>query len=99
LTVGWQSSTDDRAVSGYEVSVDGTVAGRTSATSYRAASLACGRTYSVSVKAYDAAGNLSGAAALQAATSQCATAPSDTAAPTVPDDQRMTDIKQTAMTM
>ena len=100
LTVGWQSSTDDRAVSGYEVSVDGTVAGRTSATSYRAASLACGRTYSVSVKAYDAAGNLSGAAALQAATSQCATAPSDTSAPTAARrPAAMTDIKQTAMTM
>ena len=89
ITLTWGSSTDNVGVTGYEVSKGGVVAGNTSATSYLLSGLSCGTSYSLSVKAYDAAGNKSQAASITVPTSACA-APADTTAPTTPGNFHVT---------
>lgn len=55
----WRPSADNRAVARYEIWLDGTRVGATTATSYVYRKLACGRTYTVGLVAADAAGNRS----------------------------------------
>jgi chitodextrinase len=58
----WSASTDNKAVAGYEVYRDGNLVGATTGadvTSFTAAGLAPGATYTFTVKAKDAEGNLS----------------------------------------
>ena len=57
VTVTWTESVDNIAVSGYRIYLDGTEIDTTSNTSYTISGLVSGTTYSVSVSAYDAAGN------------------------------------------
>ncbi|HZG75200.1 MAG TPA: fibronectin type III domain-containing protein, partial [Paenibacillus sp.] len=66
----WTASTDNVGVTGYEIYKDGTfLASTTGATAYTATGLSAGTTYNFTVKAKDAAGNLSPAsAALQVTT-------------------------------
>ena len=71
IRLSWRASTDKIGVAGYRVFRDGVRIGTTSATSYTASRLSCGRSYSFSVAAYDAAGNTSPKARLRAATSAC----------------------------
>ncbi|HET7901328.1 MAG TPA: fibrinogen-like YCDxxxxGGGW domain-containing protein [Candidatus Nanopelagicales bacterium] len=63
LTVGWNASTDNVGVAGYRVLRDGTqVSGNiTAGTSFNDSGLTAGTTYSYTVVAYDAAGNVSAA--------------------------------------
>ena len=70
------ASTDDVAVTGYAVSVDGADAGTTTATSLALTGLACGSDHDVEVRAYDAAGNTSDPAAATLSTSTSTTPPS-----------------------
>ncbi|GIO15137.1 hypothetical protein J19TS2_46920 [Cohnella xylanilytica] len=67
-TVSWTASTDNVAVTGYEVYRNGTKVGTTASTSYTDTGLAASTTYSYTVKAFDAAGNLSAASAAAAVT-------------------------------
>ncbi|MGB3465025.1 MAG: fibronectin type III domain-containing protein, partial [Cyclobacteriaceae bacterium] len=60
-TVSWSASSDNIGVTGYDVSVNGSLAGSTASTSYNLSGLSAGTTYSVSVVAKDAAGNSSAA--------------------------------------
>ena len=71
ISLTWSPSTDDRGVTGYVVSRGGTAVGSTSSTSYADGGLACGTGYAYSVRARDAAGNLSAAGTLTATTSRC----------------------------
>ena len=58
-------------VSGYRVSQDGVVIGRTAETSLSVGGLTCGGSYAFTVVAYDAARNVSPAASLTATTAAC----------------------------
>jgi hypothetical protein len=87
FTLGWNPSTDDTGVAGYEVYVAGakiaTVAPGSALPSlgglgYAVSGLSCGSTYQVGVAAFDANGNTSTQAVIQAATTDC---PSSVAAP------------------
>jgi len=55
----WAASTDDFGVAGYRVFRDGTQIGDVAGTNFADTSVAAGTTYSYTVRAYDAAGNLS----------------------------------------
>ena len=59
FTVAWAASTDNVAVTGYEVSIDGKVYKTVTTTSITVDNLVGNTTYSVSVVALDAAGNKS----------------------------------------
>ena len=58
--ITWSASTDNVAVTGYDVYVNGTLDGSTASTSYSLSGLSPETSYSVGVKAKDAAGNESG---------------------------------------
>lgn len=60
-TLAWAASTDNVGVTGYEVLRNGAVVGSTSARTYSATGLAASTAYTFTVRAYDAAGNRSGA--------------------------------------
>ncbi len=70
VTLGWGASTDNIGVTGYRVSRNGTVLATTSGStfSYIDNGLTASTTYSYSVVALDAVGNVSSAATLSAAT-------------------------------
>jgi chitodextrinase len=71
----WQASSDNRAVTGYEIRRDGTVVATTGATtSWSDTSVAASHSYEYVVRALDAAGNVSD--------------PSNTVNATVPDTQK-----------
>src|SRR5438034_11736670 len=57
--LAWSGSRDNVGVSGYRVSVNGTYNGTTKSTSYTVGTRTCGRSYTFSVVAYDAAVNRS----------------------------------------
>ena len=71
LDLTWLPSTDNVRVSGYRVSRDGTPIARTAETSISVGGLACGASLTVTVVAYDAAGNTSLPAAISATTAAC----------------------------
>jgi len=60
-TLSWTASTDNVGVTGYDVYRGTTLAGSTATTSYSATGLAVNTAYSFTVKAKDAAGNVSAA--------------------------------------
>ena len=87
VTLAWSASSDDGGVTGYEVRrADARGVSRVTGTTHVLTDLACGRTYDVSVVAYDAVGNRSQAALLSAPTAPCR----DAAAPSSPSSLRMT---------
>ena len=75
VSLSWQPSSDDTAVAGYNVYIDGVKAGAatpmTSGTSYVATRLACGTSHTFAVEAADTSGNISERTATTAATSSC----------------------------
>ena len=60
-TISWNASSDNVGVDHYNLSVNGSSVGTTSNTSYSLTGLSAATSYSVSVTAEDAAGNVSGA--------------------------------------
>jgi chitodextrinase len=85
ISLGWTASTDNVAVVGYDEFVNGTEVGSTAGTGYTFANLACGRSYTLSVDAYDAAGNTSGRASVTASTASCSgVPPPDVTPPSTP---------------
>jgi glucosylceramidase len=60
-TLNWTASTDNVGVAGYDVYRNGTQVATTTATSYTDTGLSPSTSYSYTVKAYDAAGNVSAA--------------------------------------
>ena len=61
VDLSWNASSDNVAVTGYDVYKDGAYLASTSATSYNVSGLAAATTYAFYVKAKDAAGNVSAA--------------------------------------
>ena len=79
ISLSWTGSLDNVGVAGYTVYASGNKAGTTGLTLYSLTNLACGHSYTVSVDAYDAAGNHSPQASVVASTTPC-----DTYAPSTP---------------
>ncbi|CAM1347556.1 endonuclease [Tenacibaculum crassostreae] len=59
VDLNWTASTDNTAVAGYNIFNGSTQVGNTTATNYTISSLTAGTSYTFTVKAYDAAGNVS----------------------------------------
>jgi len=80
INLSWTASTDNVGVAGYRVFRNGLLAATTTATSYTDTNLAAATTYSYTVAAFDAAGNVSAQSVAATAT----TSPVDTVPPTAP---------------
>ncbi|WP_417067556.1 carbohydrate binding domain-containing protein [Niveibacterium terrae] len=80
VALSWTASTDNIAVTGYEIYRNGTLVGTSTTNSYSDSGLSASTAYTYQVLAYDAAGNKSAKSASLTAT----TLPPDTIAPTVP---------------
>ena len=61
VNLSWSPSTDNVGVAGYQVARSGSVIGTTTATTYTDTGAAPGTSYTYAVRAFDAAGNYSGA--------------------------------------
>ena len=85
FTATWNASTDNVAVTGYDVFKDGVFAQNTTNTNFSFTALNPNTTYSITVKARDAAGNISAASLpLSVKTLTANTGGGDTQAPTPP---------------
>jgi len=73
ITLTWQPSHDDVGVTGYRVTLQGSVLGTTAGTAFTITGLACGTTFSASVDAFDGAGNNSSPTTLPVTTMSCGT--------------------------
>ena len=98
ITVGWNASTDNVAVTGYGLYRNATSTGSTNSTNASFSSLSCGTAYTLAVDAYDAAGNHSGKATITASTGPCPP-PADTQAPTVPGGLHATTTTTNSITI
>ena len=67
-TVSWSASSDNVGVTGYDVYVNGSLNGTTTSTSHTITGLTASTTYTVAVKAKDAAGNESTASSISVTT-------------------------------
>jgi chitodextrinase len=97
MTLTWNPSTDNVGVVGYRVYSGSISRGTTSSTSFTVTGLSCGTSYRFGVEAFDADGNRSAKAGLDASTAACPAA--DTTAPTVPTGLRVSGATQTALTL
>ncbi len=68
INLSWTASTDNVGVTGYDVFRNGTQVGTTTTTSYQDTGLTADTTYSYTVAAYDAAGNVSAQSTAASAT-------------------------------
>src|SRR3954471_13526784 len=84
LSLAWSASTDNIAVAGYTVYLNGSKLGTTKKTTFSFVGLTCATSYKLAVAAFDAAGNLSASASVVSATSPCASSAVDTSAPSIP---------------
>src|SRR3954447_13611703 len=75
VSISWGASSDNVAVTGYRLYLDGVAGSTTTGTSYTFGPLACGTTHTLSVSAYDAAGNKSSQSAVTGKTSACSPPP------------------------
>ncbi len=75
VAVAWNASTDAVGVTGYEVALNGSVAGTGTALSRTFTGLSCGTSHGVRVVALDAAGNRSAAVNLTVSTTDCTPPP------------------------
>lgn len=80
--LSWTASTDNVGVTGYDIYQGATLLGTTAGTSYAVSGLTASTTYSFTVRAKDAAGNISAASSALSVTTLAPVA--DTTAPTVP---------------
>ncbi len=95
LTLSWNPSSDNTAVTGYRTYLNGTQVGTSPTTSYGYGSLSCGTNYTLGVAAVDAAGNVSGIATLAKQTAAC----SDTTPPSTPTALTTSAVGQTSLTL
>ena len=94
ITLTWQASSDPNGVAGYRVFRDGVSAGTTSSSPYTLTGLACGKSYTLGVEAYDADGNHSARPSTLATTAPC----SDFSPPTAPTALVQTGSTATSIT-
>jgi chitodextrinase len=75
LTLGWNASTDNVGVTGYDVYRNGTKMASVTGPGSSQTGLACGTSYAFAVASYDGAGNHSPQTQLTASTAACAAPP------------------------
>lgn len=92
----WSASTDNIGVVGYEIYKNSVFAGTSSSTAYTLTGLTPSTAYSVSVKAKDAAGNLSNASTTLQVTTLAAL---DTQAPSVPSNLTSSNLTYNGVTI
>lgn len=102
MNLAWLASTDNVGVTGYQLFRNGTLIGTTSSLTYNDSGLAASTQYSYTVKAYDAAGNVS--AASNTATSSTLpsgvmTGGTDTIAPSTPTSLTATATSSSAVSL
>ncbi len=95
LTLNWSASTDNVAVTGYNVYQGSTNLGSTTSTSSNITGLTAGTAYTFSVRAKDAAGNVSSASNVVNVTTKSP----DTTAPSAPSSLAASSITQTTATL
>ncbi len=84
INLAWSASSDNVAVTGYRIYRNGAQIATTASTSFGNSGLSPSTTYTYTVRAYDAAGNLSGASNSASATTQSSAPAPDTTAPGAP---------------
>jgi len=94
IDLAWSASTDNVAVTGYDIYKDGSLLGSVTGNSAQVTGLTASTSYSFYVKAKDAVGNVSGASNTASATT---TAAPDTQAPTVPASLTASNATQTTI--
>jgi chitodextrinase len=94
FTLSWNAASDDVAVTGYDVYRNGTLVGSSATLSYAVTGLSPGTAYNMTVKAKDAANNVSAASATLAVTTV-----HDTQAPTVPSGLIASSLATTGFTL
>ncbi len=99
LNLNWVASTDNIGVVRYDAYKDGVLAGNTSTPGFLFTGLAASRTYTLTVKAVDAAGNSSAASAGLSASTASATPPADTTAPTAPTNLVASNATSSSLTL
>lgn len=100
IGIGWDASSDDVGVVGYDVYRDGVRLGATGAVSVNMSGLACGTSYTFAVAAFDAAGHTSDPASLTASTAPCGGGGGggvDMQKPTAPSPLRTTAVTPTSI--
>ena len=95
VSLSWSAATDNVGVTGYRLYQNGSQVGTSFTLSYFFSGLVCGTSYSLAVAAVDAAGNVSAAATVSAATAAC----SDTVPPATPSGLTMSANTQTSITL
>jgi len=96
LNLSWNASSDNVAVTGYNVFLNGSNLGPATGTSTSISGLTAGTTYSFTVNAFDAAGNTS---ALSNSVSVTTLSGADTQAPTAPTNLSASNIAETSATL
>jgi len=97
FTLTWTASTDNVAVTGYEVFCNGISIGTPSTNTFSVTGLTCGTSYSMTVRARDAAGNWSAqSSASSFSTSAC---PSDNISPSVPTNLQASGITSSSFSL
>lgn len=96
FSLTWTASTDNVGVTGYDVFCNGTLTSSVSSTSSTIIGLSAASTYSMTVKAKDAAGNISEPSAPLNVTTLSAP---DTEAPSTPTNLHATNITATGFTL
>ncbi|MEV4564374.1 glycosyl hydrolase family 18 protein [Nonomuraea sp. NPDC049419] len=91
VTLAWNASTDNVAVTGYEIYRGGTLLATVTGTSHTDTGLSANTSYSYTVRARDAAGNRSGTSNTVTATTSGGGG-GDTSAPSVPGNLRSTGV-------
>jgi chitodextrinase len=95
MSLSWTASTDNVAVAGYDLFVNGTQVGTSAATSHSFTGLSCGTSYTLGVAAFDSSGNVSPTATKSRSTSACP----DTQPPTTPTGLATSSVGQTSMNL
>jgi chitodextrinase len=95
VDLSWNASSDNVGVTGYDVFQDGANIASVTSTSYAVSGLASGTTYAFTIKAKDAAGNVSAAST----TLNVTTDAPDTTAPTVPTGLAASSVTKISLTL
>jgi pectate lyase len=101
VSLSWNASSDNVGVAKYRVFRNGSAISDPTGTSFTDSGRTAATTYQYQVAAIDAAGNVSGKSAIVSATTQSATTPppTDTQAPSVPQNLKVTGTAQTSVNL
>ena len=83
VSLSWTASTDNVAVSGYDLLQNANKVGSSASSSYTFSGLTCNTGYTLAVTAYDAAGNRSTQATTTATTAACSSPPPSSSDPVI----------------